>query len=65
MQQQKNSNDMKDTSGASYAGAASSPHIKPEYTNQRLRSPSNIMRARSIGQNAGNNMPQIEGKGIK
>lgn len=32
-----------------YDGNISSPHIKPEFINERLKSPSNMMRAKSRG----------------
>ena len=35
-----------------YNGGVNSPHIKPEYINERLKSPSNIMRCKSIGREA-------------
>lgn len=40
-----------DSQGASYIGGASSPHIKQEYLDTRIKSPSNAMRAKSIQAN--------------
>ena len=49
--------------GAQYEGSASSPHIKPEYLQTRIRSPSNIMRAKTINtQQAHAEIPIIQGQ---
>ena len=53
----------KSSKAAQYAGAISSPHIKPEYINERMNSPSNMMRAKSIGPDP-NQIPIILGQGI-